>query len=50
MPVILEKVTGLPGFKGLMTLVVTTNYPSLRSFGRLYSIERGERPVTHAAR
>ena len=36
LPVILEKVTGLPGFKGLTTLVVTTNYPSLRSFGRLY--------------
>jgi hypothetical protein len=36
MPVILQKLAGLSGFKGLTTLVVRTNYPSLRSFGRLY--------------
>lgn len=36
MSVILQKFAGLAGFKGLTTMVVTTNYPSLCSFGRLY--------------
>ena len=36
MPVILRRFAGLAGFKGLTTLVVTTNYASLSSFGRLY--------------
>lgn len=36
MPVILRRFAGLPGFKGLTTLVVAANYPSLASFGRLY--------------
>ena len=36
MAVILERFAGLPGFKGLTTLVVRTNYASLSSFGRLY--------------
>jgi hypothetical protein len=36
MPVIQQKFSGLPGFKGLTTLVVTTNFASLCSFRRLY--------------
>lgn len=36
MPTILNKFAGSSGFKGLTTLVVTTNYPSLSAFGRLY--------------
>lgn len=36
MAVILQKCAGIPGFKGLTTLVVETNYPSLASFRRLY--------------
>lgn len=36
MPVILRRFAGLPGFKGLTTLVAAANYPSLASFGRLY--------------
>ncbi len=35
-PVILRRFAGVPGFKGLTTLVVTTNYTSLSAFGRLY--------------
>lgn len=36
MSAILSKFAGSSGFKGLTTLVVTTNYPSLCAFGRLY--------------
>lgn len=36
MSAILNKFAGFAGFKGLTTLVVRTNYPSLSSFGRLY--------------